>query len=194
MAHISPGDAPQVDASLNGSAIHAPQPVRRDAWRPAVPMARCMLWQATPAHCCPSPRASACRGEQQQTLRLADIHCVLFERRIDTTSRSCPCLCSFAQVRFGHAPTSGFTRLPSVGGPGGGLPPGPGRNAALDHGLSPGMSPAMGGGASNMEMSRAMAARSTSGLTPSLTPGLSGSLSGLGARQADPVRSRSTAA
>ena len=29
MAHISPGDAPQVDASLNGSAIHAPQPVRR---------------------------------------------------------------------------------------------------------------------------------------------------------------------
>ena len=93
-----------------------------------------------------------------------------------------------AQVRFGHAPTSGFTRLPSVGGPGGGLPPGPGRNAALDHGLSPGMSPAMGGGASNMEMSRAMAARSTSGLTPSLTPGLSGSLSGLGARQVSDVR------
>jgi len=92
-----------------------------------------------------------------------------------------------AQVRFGHAPTSGFTRLPSVGGPGGGLPPGPGRNAALDHGLSPGMSPAMGGGASNMEMSRAMAARSTSGLTPSLTPGLSGSLSGLGARCSDRV-------
>lgn len=88
---------------------------------------------------------------------------------------------SCLQVRFGHAPTSGFTRLPSVGtGPGGGLPPGPGRNAALDHGLSPGMSPAMGG-PSNMEMSRAMAARSTSGLTPSLTPGLSGSLSGLGA-------------
>ena len=91
------------------------------------------------------------------------------------------------QVRFGHAPTSGFTRLPSVGGPGGGLPPGPGRNAALDHhGLSPGMSPAMGGGASNMEMSRAMAARSASGLTPSLTPGLSGSLSGLGVRRAEP--------
>ena len=88
-----------------------------------------------------------------------------------------------AQVRFGHAPTSGFTRLPSVGPPGGGLPPGPGRNAALDHGLSPGMSPAMGGGASNMEMSRAMAARSGSGLTPGLTPGLSGSLSGLGAHQ-----------
>ena len=27
MVHISPGDAPPVDAGLNGSAIHAPQPV-----------------------------------------------------------------------------------------------------------------------------------------------------------------------
>lgn len=72
------------------------------------------------------------------------------------------------QVRFGHAPTSGFTRLQATGSS-----LGIGRGA-LDSGLSPNMSPTMSG-PSNLEIARALG-RSPGGMTP----GMSGSLSALG--------------
>ena len=75
-----------------------------------------------------------------------------------------------AQVRFGHAATSGFARLLASGSS-----LGMGRGG-LDTGPSPGISPALGG-ASTLEISRALG-RSPGGLTP----GRSGSLSALGAR------------
>ena len=58
MAHVSPGDAPQVDASLNGSAIHAPQPVRvcynllsADAFASTVPRIKTALRRLQTMQC-----------------------------------------------------------------------------------------------------------------------------------------------